>query len=113
MIRPRSSPGIVRYAIPESTAELATSVLATWLVASATTRCPVPRKWSRRPIWLAIVPVGTKSAASFPVTSAARSWRRLTVGSSPNQSSPTSASAIARRIAGDGVVTVSDRRSTR
>ena len=37
---------------------------------------------------------------------------RLTVGSSPYASSPTSASAIARRISGVGVVTVSDRRST-
>src|SRR5580658_921129 len=34
------------------------------------------------------------------------------VGSSPYQSSPTSASAMARRMAGDGLVTVSDRRST-
>jgi hypothetical protein len=37
----------------------------------------------------------------------------LTVGSSPNQSSPTSASAIARRIAAEGLVIVSERRSTR
>ena len=37
---------------------------------------------------------------------------RLTVGSSPYTSSPTSASAIARRISGVGVVTVSERRST-
>ncbi len=35
----------------------------------------------------------------------------LTVGSSPKTSSPTSASAIARRIAGVGLVTVSERRS--
>src|SRR6266511_6302928 len=59
-----------------------------------------------------MVPVGTYSAASLPVISAARSWRRWTVGSSPNQSSPTSASAIARRIAAEGLVTVSERRST-
>src|SRR5256885_4290931 len=50
-------------------------------------------------------------AASLPVISAARSWRRFTVGSSPNQSSPTSASPMARRIASDGFVTVSERRS--
>src|SRR2546421_219274 len=42
-------------------------------------------------------------AASFPVSSAARSWSRFTVGSSSYQSSPTSASAMARRMAGDGV----------
>src|SRR5918999_2302072 len=50
-------------------------------------------------------------AASFPVSSAARSCSRFTVGSSPYQSSPTSASAIARRIRSEGFVTVSDRRS--
>src|SRR5260370_37699919 len=52
-------------------------------------------------------PVGTKIAASFSKISAARSCRRLTVGSSPYTSSPTSASAIALRIAGVGWVTVS------
>ena len=36
---------------------------------------------------------------------------RLTVGSSPKTSSPTSASAMARRMAGVGRVTVSERRS--
>ena len=35
----------------------------------------------------------------------------MTVGSSPRTSSPTSASAMARRISGDGRVTVSLRRS--
>src|SRR5690348_10992153 len=66
----------------------------------------------RRAIWLAIVPDGTNRAASLPVISAKVSWRRLTVGSSPYWSSPTSASAIARRMAGVGRVTVSERRST-
>ena len=63
--------------------------------------------------WLAIVPVGNQSAASLPSSPATRSWRRLTVGSSPNWSSPTSASAIAARILdrppGDGVGTEIDR----
>src|SRR6266516_6943951 len=58
-----------------------------------------------------MVPVATYRPASFPVTSAERSCRRLTVGSSPYQSSPTSASAIARRMAAEGFVTVSERRS--
>src|SRR5213595_344074 len=57
-------------------------------------------------------PVGTNNAASFPKISAARFSSRFTVGSSPYASSPTSASAIARRISGVGVVTVSERRST-
>src|ERR1700736_2683548 len=58
-------------------------------------------------------PVGTKSAASLSKISAARASRRLTVGSSPYPSSPTSASAMARRISGVGRVTVSLRRSTK
>src|SRR5262245_11214984 len=58
-----------------------------------------------------MVPEGTKSAASLPRISAARSCRRLTVGSSRWTSSPTSASAIARRMARVGLVTVSLRRS--
>src|SRR2546426_12276004 len=62
-------------------------------------------------ISFAMVPVGTYRAASMPVRSAHRSWSRFTVGSSPNQSSPTSASAMARRIAAEGFVTVSERRS--
>src|SRR4051812_8418204 len=68
--------------------------------------------WSPSASWLAIVPDGTNSAASIPKSAAASDCSRLTVGSSPYASSPTSASAIARRISGVGVVTVSDRRST-
>src|SRR5581483_6029302 len=43
--------------------------------------------------------------------SAAISCKRLTVGSSPKTSSPTSAFAMASRISGVGLVTVSERRS--
>src|SRR5260370_634598 len=57
-------------------------------------------------------PEGTNSAASMPKISAARCSSRLTVGSSPYTSSPTSASAIARRISAVGRVTVSLRKST-
>src|SRR5580704_1743777 len=57
-------------------------------------------------------PVGTNKAASFPKISAARRSSRLTVGSSPYTSSPTTASAIARRISAVGRVTVSLRKST-
>src|SRR5436305_4071607 len=66
-----------------------------------------------RPIWFAIVPLGTKRAASLPSNSAIRSCSRLTVGSSPYWSSPTGAAAIAWRMPGDGRVTVSERRSMR
>src|SRR5581483_8408972 len=62
--------------------------------------------------WLPMVPEATKSAASLPNRSAARASRRFTVGSSSKTSSPTSAAAIAARMAGVGVVTVSERRST-
>src|SRR5262249_34012740 len=58
-----------------------------------------------------MVPEGTNSAASFPSTCAASACRRLTEGSSPKTSSPTSASAMARRMAAEGLVTVSLRRS--
>src|SRR5215203_1502274 len=63
------------------------------------------------PIWLVIVPEGAYSAASFPSRSATYSSSRFTVGSSPNTSSPTGASSIARRIPSVGRVTVSLRRS--
>src|SRR5215475_13961021 len=58
-----------------------------------------------------MVPEGTYRAASFPSNRAVTSWRRLTQGTSPKTSSPTSASAMARRMPGDGLVTVSLRRS--
>ena len=62
-------------------------------------------------IWFAIVAVGRYTAASCPSSAAPRSSRAMTVGSSRRCSSPTSASAIAARIAGDGLVCVSERRS--
>src|SRR5258706_12267476 len=47
----------------------------------------------------------------MPKRSAATAWRRFTVGSRPKTSSPSSAFAIASRMARDGRVTVSLRRS--
>jgi hypothetical protein len=69
------------------------------------------RQWTRTAIWLAIVPVGTNSPASSPNNSAVRRSSSLTVGSSPNTSSPTAAAVIAASIPGVGLVTVSLRRS--
>src|SRR5687768_15771380 len=66
-----------------------------------------------RHTWFPMDPVGTNSPASFPRRSAAYSCNEFTVGSSPNTSSPTGASAIALRISGVGRVTVSERRSMR
>src|SRR5262249_45277370 len=54
-----------------------------------------------------IVPPGNHSAASLPSSAATRSCSALTVGSSPRCSSPTSAPAMASRIAAVGLVSVS------
>src|SRR5258708_1653193 len=60
---------------------------------------------------LPMVPLGTYTAACLPSSAATIASRRLTVGSSPHTSSPTSAVAIARRIPSSGTVKVSLRRS--
>src|SRR5581483_12288159 len=60
---------------------------------------------------LPMVPLGTNIAAGLPSSSAQCASRALTVGSSPQTSSPTSAVAIARRIPSSGTVKVSLRRS--
>ncbi|MNT97103.1 hypothetical protein D3C72_2393480 [compost metagenome] len=57
------------------------------------------------------MPEETKIAASLPSMVAIRCSSRLTVGSSPNTSSPTSAAAMAARMPADGRVTVSERKS--
>jgi hypothetical protein len=67
---------------------------------------------SRKPIALHIVPEGRNTAAGLPSNSATRSHSALTVGSSPRCSSPTSAAAIAARIASTGRVWVSEYRLT-
>ena len=66
---------------------------------------------ARVAIRLLIVPLAVSSPASWPSSAAARSCNSLMDGSSPNTSSPTSASAIARRIWSVGWVTVSLRKS--
>ena len=81
-----------------------------WQLASHRNSSPA-WQWTRTPSWLPIVPEGTKSAASLPSMPAMRSSSWRTVGSSPKTSSPTSAAAMAARIAGVGRVTVSLRRS--
>ena len=63
------------------------------------------------PMRLPIVPDATRTAASVPRSSAARASSALTDSSSPNTSSPTSARDIAAHMAGEGFVTVSERRS--
>src|SRR5213596_2570484 len=78
---------------------------------SRTTSWPA-RVWLTTETRLPIVPDATKRPASLPIRSAATASRRLTVGSSSQTSSPTSARAIALRISGVGSVSVSERRST-
>src|ERR687892_2383549 len=80
-------------------------------VRSSATRTQPGRVRIRSAIWFAIVAVGRKSAASWPSSSAARRCSSFTVGSSRSCSSPTSAAAIAARIASVGWVAVSERRS--
>ena len=77
---------------------------------SQRTSWPTPTR-ERTASTLAIDPVGVKSAASLPKRPATFSSRARTVGSSPYTSSPTSAEAIAARMASVGLVTVSLRRS--
>ena len=67
---------------------------------------------SRNAISLHIVPEGRNTAASSPSSSATRAHSAFTVGSSNFCSSPTSASAIARRISGVGRVCVSEYKLT-
>src|SRR5712692_7717739 len=110
-VRMPSSPRAVRGMHPAIADMEASSYKLTWLRSSQMTSLP----WcvhTLMAIRFPMQPVGTNSAASFPKISAARSSNRLTVGSSPYTSSPTSASAIARRISAVGRVTVSLRRST-
>src|SRR6185312_13841011 len=81
-----------------------------WLVLSMrSSSCG--RQWTRTAIWLDIVPVGTKRAASLPSVSATRRSSSFTVGSSPNTSSPTAAAIMAANMPGVGFVSVSLRRS--
>src|SRR5262245_14892117 len=70
------------------------------------------RVWARTETRLPWVPEDTNRAASLPVRRAACSSSRRTVGSSSHTSSPTSARAMASRMAGVGSVRVSDRRAT-
>ena len=68
---------------------------------------------SRNAISLHIVPEGRKTAASIQSSSATRSQSKVTCGSSKRCSSPTSASAMALRMAGDGRVCVSEYKLTK
>ena len=58
-----------------------------------------------------MVPLAVSRPASWPSNEADRSCKSFMEGSSPYTSSPTVASAMARRISSVGLVTVSLRRS--
>ena len=92
---------------PESTGAAAASYQRMWLSSLARTSVPGGAA-RRRQIWLPMVPEGTYRAASWPRRSATAASSRWIVGSSPQTSSPTSASAMARRISGVGRVCVSE-----
>jgi hypothetical protein len=106
----RPSPGSTWVCAPASAASAPDSNSQQWASLPMRTSSP-GRVCARSAIWLAMVPLGTSSAASVPSRSATRSCSARTVGSSPYTSSPTSASAMARRIPAVGRVTVSERRS--
>ena len=93
---------------PEIAAGPPASAMIGCEVRCSTTSSPPGPMWSRNAIALHIVPLGRKTAASWPSRSATRSHSAVTVGSSKRCSSPTSASAMARRMAGDGRVCVSE-----
>jgi hypothetical protein len=101
----------VRVEMPPSPAAAPISKLTTWALTSQSSSSPWGTR-SCRPIWLAMEPVGVKTAASLPKSAAASASRALTDGSSPYTSSPTSALVMAASMAGVGLVTVSERRST-
>ncbi len=75
---------------------------------SSSISSPPGRACSRKAIWLHIVPLGMKTAAWWPSSSATRSSSLRVVGSWPRCSSATSAEAIAARIASVGRVCVSE-----
>src|SRR5262249_10446096 len=84
----------------------------TMMCAVSSTTSSVPRSpRTARAIWFPIVAVGRYTASSWPSSSAPRRSSSRTVGSSRSCSSPTSAAAIASRIAREGFVCVSERRS--
>src|SRR5678815_1335316 len=95
---------------PAFAADPPVSCHTAWLSGLTITSSP-GRVSTRSATWLAIVPLGIQSAASLPSSEATCSCRRLALGSSPNWSSPTGAAAMTARIAGEGRVTVSERRS--
>jgi hypothetical protein len=101
----------VRIVTPEIAPCAPISARAMWADDSHSTSSPAFTS-TRTASRLASEPVTVNSADSNPNMSATRASRALTVGSSPYTSSPTSATAIACRIASVGRVTVSLRRST-
>jgi hypothetical protein len=99
-------PSSMRIITPELAAVPPVSALMMWAVLSAITSSP-RRQCTRIAAWLHIVPLGMKTASSLPSSSHTFSRRRSTVGSSYFCSSPTSASAMAFRMPGEGFVLVS------
>ena len=96
---------------PASAAGPPPSAVTMWAVRSQITSSP-GRQWTSSAISLHMVPEGRKTAASLPSSAATRAWSALVDGSSPRCSSPTSAPAMASRMAAVGRVTVSLLRST-
>jgi hypothetical protein len=102
------SPSISVITAPESWAGPPASAMS-GCVARPMNICSPPGRMCRRiAISLHIVPLGRKTAASWPSNAATRSSSARVVGSAPRCSSPTSAAAMAARIAAVGRVWVSE-----
>ena len=99
-------------ASPRASAQTLPGLAPTNVPSAAASATSSAGGWTRSATWLPSVPEDTQSPAGLPSSAATSSCRRLTDGSSPYQSSPTSALAMACRMPAVGRVTVSERRST-
>jgi hypothetical protein len=102
------SPSSGAIIAPDSAAGPPASAMIGCDVRCSRASSPPGRTCSRKAISLHIVPLGRKTAASKPSSSATRAHRTFTVGSAKDCSSPTSAAAIAARMAAVGRVWVSE-----
>ena len=102
------SPSISVMTAPESWAGPPASAISVCVSRPMNIRSPPGRMCRRMAISLHIVPLGRKTAASWPSSAATRSSSARVVGSAARCSSPTSAAAMAARIAAVGRVCVSE-----
>jgi hypothetical protein len=103
-----ASPSTIVITAPDSAAGAPPSKRSGCVSRPSRISSPPGRTCRRMAISLHIVPEGRNSAASWPSSAATRSSSASTVGSARRCSSPTSARAIASRMAAVGLVWVSE-----